>query len=391
AHTVDGTDGNYELTFVDGTLTIDKAQATVTANSGTTTYSGANQQVNGFTVDGLVGGEDQSVLTDVSTSGGSGKNAGTYVHRAAGTDGNYELTFVDGALTIDKAQATVTANSGSTTYNGANQQVNGFTVDGLVGGEDQSVLTDVSTSGGSGKNAGNYVHRAAGTDGNYELTFVDGALTIDKAQATVTANSGSTTYNGANQQVNGFTVDGLVGGEDQSVLTDVSTNGGSGKNAGTYLHRAAGTDGNYELTFVDGALTIDKAPLIITANDLTWVLDGSAWRGGNGVTYRGFVNGEDASVLTGLLQWGGSSQGARDAGIFSLVPYGLDAANYALTFNEGVLEIITPMDTVGVPYRRSIQQAEQLAVSSKPVNARSSAQQSTHTELQVVDRGIRLP
>ncbi|SEG89599.1 MBG domain-containing protein, partial [Marinobacterium lutimaris] len=389
-HRAEGTDGNYELTFVDGALTIDKAQATVTANSVNTTYNGANQQVNGFTVDGLVGGEDQSVLTDVSTSGGSGKNAGTYAHTVDGTDGNYELTFVDGALTIDKAQATVTANSGTTTYNGANQQVNGFTVDGLVGGEDQNVLSDVTTSGGSGKNAGTYVHRAEGTDGNYELTFVDGALTIDKAQATVTANSGTTTYNGANQQVNGFTVDGLVGGEDQSVLTDVSTTGGSGKNAGTYAHTVDGTDGNYELTFVDGSLTIDKAPLIIRANDLTWVLDGSAWKGGNGVIYRGFVNGEDASALTGLLQWGGSSQGARDAGIFSLVPYGLDAANYTLTFNEGVLEIITPMDTVGVPYRRSIQQAQQLA-GNKPVAIGRSPQQTLHTELQVVDRGIRLP
>ncbi|SEG47188.1 MBG domain-containing protein, partial [Marinobacterium lutimaris] len=388
-HTVDGTDGNYELTLVDGALTIDKAQATVTANSGSTTYNGANQNISGFSVDGLVGGEDQSVLTDVSTSGGSGKNAGTYVHRAEGTDGNYELTFVDGALTIDKAQATVTANSGSTTYNGANQQVNGFTVDGLVGGEDQSVLTDVSTSGGSGKNAGTYVHRAAGTDGNYELTFVDGSLTIDKAQATVTANSGTTTYNGANQQVNGFTVDGLVGGEDQSVLTDVFTTGGSGKNAGTYAHTVDGTDGNYELTFVDGALTIDKAPLIITANNLTWVLDGSAWRGGNGVIYRGFVKEEDASVLTGLLQWGGSSQGATEAGIFSLVPYGLDAANYTLTFNEGMLEIITPMDTVGTPYHRSIQQAQRIPNTKN--TAAQDQRETPYTEVRIVDNGIRLP
>ena len=34
------------------------------------------------------------------TAGGSGKNAGTYAHTASGTDGNYNLTFVNGALTI---------------------------------------------------------------------------------------------------------------------------------------------------------------------------------------------------------------------------------------------------------------------------------------------------
>ncbi|TCK07610.1 hypothetical protein [Marinobacterium mangrovicola] len=94
-------------------------------------------------------------------------------------------------------------------------------------------------------------------------------------------------------------------------------------------------------------------------------------------------------MLTGLLQWGGSSQGASEAGIFSLVPYGLDAANYTLTFNESVLEIIAPMDTVGTPYHRSIQQAQRIP------NAKNTAGQdqreTLYTEVRVVDNGIRLP
>ncbi|ASK21743.1 hypothetical protein CEK60_21790 [Halomonas sp. N3-2A] len=116
-------------------------------------------------------------------------DAGTYTHTASGTDGNYDLTFVDGALTIDKATATVTANSDTTIYSGGSQNVTGFTATGLVGGENASVLADVTTTGGSGTDAGTYTHTASGTDGNYDLTFVDGALTIDKATATVTANS----------------------------------------------------------------------------------------------------------------------------------------------------------------------------------------------------------
>ncbi|MDL2198534.1 MBG domain-containing protein [Halopseudomonas aestusnigri] len=331
--TASGTDGNYELTFVDGALTINKAKATVTANSGTTSYNGTEQSVDGFTVDGLVNGEDQSVLTGVTTSGGKGTNAGSYTLTASGSDGNYELTFVDGTLTINKAQATVTANSGTTTYNGTEQSVDGFTVEGLVNGEDQSVLTGVTTSGGKGTNAGSYTLTASGTDGNYELSFVDGVLTINKAQATVTANSSTTTYNGTEQNGTGFTVNGLVNGEDQSVLSDVTVSGG-GRNAGSYVLTASGTDGNYELTFVDGTLTINKAQATVTANSGTTTYNGTE-QSVSGFTVDGLVNGEDASVLSGVTTNGGTG---TNAGTYVLTASGSDG-NYELTFVDGALTI----------------------------------------------------
>ncbi|BDX17513.1 hypothetical protein MFKK_03230 [Halopseudomonas aestusnigri] len=325
----------YDLiTTGGGTLTINKAQATVTANSGTTTYNGTEQSVDGFTVDGLVNGEDASVLTGVTTSGGKGTNAGSYVLTVGGgSSDNYELTFVDGQLTINKAQATVTANSGTTTYNGTEQSVSGFTVDGLVNGEDQSVLTGVTTGGGKGTNAGSYTLTASGTDGNYELSFVDGALTINKAQATVTANSGTTTYNGTEQSGSGFTVNGLVNGEDASVLSGVTISGG-GRDAGTYVLTASGSDGNYALTFVDGTLTINKAQATVTANSDTTAYNGTE-QSVSGFTVDGLVNGENASVLTGVTTSGGTG---TNAGTYVLTASGSDD-NYELTFVDGALTI----------------------------------------------------
>ncbi|POB02535.1 beta strand repeat-containing protein, partial [Halopseudomonas oceani] len=325
----------YDLIITDGgTLTINKAQATVTANSGTTTYNGTEQSVSGFTVDGLVNGEDASVLSGVTTSGGKGTNAGSYTLTASGTDGNYELNFVDGALTINKAKATVTAHSGTTTYNGTEQSVDGFTVEGLVNGEDVSVLTGVTTSGGKGTNAGSYTLTASGTDGNYELSFVNGALTINKAKATVTANSGTTTYNGTEQSVDGFTVDGLVNGEDASVLSGVTTSGGKGTNAGSYTLTASGTDGNYELSFVDGTLTINKAQATVTANSGTTTYNGTE-QSVDGFTVEGLVNGEDVSVLTGVTTSGGKG---TNAGSYTLTASGTDG-NYELSFVNGTLTI----------------------------------------------------
>ncbi|WP_335957513.1 MBG domain-containing protein, partial [Acinetobacter bereziniae] len=224
----------------DGALDIAKAKATVTANSLNTTYNGQHQTASGFTASGLVNGEDVSVLADVTSSSVTAKDAGNYVHTASGTDKNYDLTFVDGALDIAKAKATVTANSLNTVYNGKDQTASGFTASGLVNGEDASVLAGVTSLSVTAKDAGNYVHTASGTDKNYDLTFVDGALDIAKAKATVTANSVSTVYNGKDQTASGFTANGLVNGEDASVLAGVTSSSVTAKDAGNYVHTASG-------------------------------------------------------------------------------------------------------------------------------------------------------
>jgi hypothetical protein len=189
-------------------LDIAKAKATVTANSLNTVYNGKDQTASGFTANGLVNGETESVLTGV-TATVSAKDAGSYANKANGVDKNYDLTFVDGALDIAKAKATVTANSLNTTYNGKDQTASGFTASGLVNGETESVLTGV-TAAVSAKDAGSYVHTASGTDKNYDLTFVDGALDIAKAKATVTANSLNTVYNGQDQTASCFSENVLV-------------------------------------------------------------------------------------------------------------------------------------------------------------------------------------
>ena len=177
--TLSGADaGNYVLAATTATDTADisKAQAIVTANSLNTVYNGQNQTASGFSATGLVNGEDSSVLTGVTASV-TAKDAGSYTNKANGVDENYDLTFVDGALDIAKAKATITANSLNTVYNGQNQTVTGFTASGLVAGEDEAVLSNVSASV-TAQEVGNYANKVTGSDDNYELTFVDGVLSI---------------------------------------------------------------------------------------------------------------------------------------------------------------------------------------------------------------------
>jgi uncharacterized protein (DUF305 family) len=340
ANKANGVDKNYDLTFVDGALDIAKAKATVTANSLNTTYNGKDQTASGFTANGLVNGEDASVLAGVTSSSVTAKDAGNYVHTASGTDKNYDLTFVDGALDIAKAKATVTANSLNTVYNGKDQTASGFTASGLVNGEDASVLAGVTSLSVTAKDAGNYVHTASGTDKNYDLTFVDGALDIAKAKATVTANSVSTVYNGKDQTASGFTANGLVNGEDASVLAGVTSSSVTAKDAGNYVHTASGTDKNYDLTFVDGALDIAKAKATVTANSLNTVYNGKD-QTASGFTANGLVNGETESVLTGVT----ATVSAKDAGSYANKANGVDK-NYDLTFVDGALDIAKAKATV---------------------------------------------
>jgi hypothetical protein len=101
-----------------------------------------------------------------------------------------------------------------------------------------------------------------------------------------------------------------------------------------------------------GLLTINPAPLRVTANSFSKLVDGVPYIGGNGVTYNGFVNGESPTALSGVLSYGGTSQGALALGNYSIVPrgYGASAANYTISYVDGTLTIANPapVENVGL-------------------------------------------
>ena len=124
-----GIQANYSLTLQDGTLTIDKAVASVTGTATNVTYNGQTQTQTAPTSSGFITG-------DAITIGGvaSAKNAGTYASAltVTGADvGNYDITVTNADLVIDKAALTITGNSLTTTYNSQTQSVAGFTTSAM--------------------------------------------------------------------------------------------------------------------------------------------------------------------------------------------------------------------------------------------------------------------
>ena len=192
--------------------------------------------------------------------------------------------------------------------------------------------------------------------GNYTIT--DQLTTMASINAKVVSLSASKSYDGANSLTGVVKIDGLVGNESLG-YKDATANDVHVATAGKYIKQIVLTDGsngglasNYVLPVLNAdnaPVTISKVQLSVKANDASKTQDGSAYTGGNGLSFAGFVNGESATVLEGSLAWGGSSQGATSAGTYVISPKGLASGDYTITYVDGQLVIASPPPVVVVP------------------------------------------
>ncbi|WP_179145322.1 MBG domain-containing protein [Rhizobium sp. RU36D] len=360
------TSGNYAITYAPGTLTISPANVTltITPDAASKTY-GQALVLNSYSVAGSLIGSDAIGSVSLASAGtAASAGAGTYDITASnavfssGSASNYTITYqmLANGLTVNKAALTITANDASKVYDGlAYSGGNGVSYSGFVNGETSAVLGGTLAYGGTSQgavNAGTYSITGSGlTSGNYDITYAPGTLTVSAATLTVTANNASKVYNGvAYSGGNGVTYSGLVNGETASVLGGTLAYGGTSQgavNAGTYSITGSGlTSGNYNITYAPGALTVSAAALTVTANNASKVYNGVAYSGGNGVSYSGFVNGETASVLGGTLAYGGTAQGAVNAGTYAITGSGLTSGNYNITYAPGSLTVSAAALTV---------------------------------------------
>lgn len=99
------------------------------------------------------------------------------------------------------------------------------------------------------------------------------------------------------------------------------------------------------VTCVNGTLTITPALLTVTANDVT--RDEGEKNPELTVTYEGFVNGEDESVLTVLPTVTTTATADSPAGIYEIVVSGGEAVNYSLEYKTGTLTVLPKPSSVG--------------------------------------------
>ena len=262
------------------------------------------------------------------------------------------------AVWVEKTEITLVANSGTRTYNGAEQSIDGFEST-TMNGYTVSGLTAVT----KGTNVGEYTNTVFGGTANVEKDGVDvtdkvvvktraGKLVItpksinpeDGKTGIQVTKPDDTMYNGEEQK-NKPTVEDTKTGATLVENVDYTLSYSEDViNVGTVTVTITGT-GNYEGT-VDTSYEITPRKVIMTSADGSKVYDGSALTK-NKVTESedGFVKDDGATyTVTGSQTETGSS---KNTFTYTLNEKTLEK-NYVIETKEGTLEVIPVTDEVTV-------------------------------------------
>lgn len=281
-----------------------KGTITITANSADATYDGTDKTAEGYTVEASDG---KTYTVSGITASVTKTDAGTYTNAVTGTpvikdaDGNnvterFTVKTVDGKLTIAKRNVTLTSATDSKPYDGTALTNDTITVggDGFAEGEGATYnVTGSQLLPGTSDNEFAYELNSDTKAANYNISKLIGKLTVtdrtDLYEITVTAKSGTATYDGTEKSVSGFlTLEFTVNGQDYTV--EGLSASATGINAGTYTSKVTGTAvvkdaaGNdvtkqFDVETVDGTLTINpngtEVTVTITGNHDSKVYSGA--------------------------------------------------------------------------------------------------------------------
>ncbi|OYZ02754.1 MAG: hypothetical protein B7Y37_02955, partial [Sphingobacteriia bacterium 28-36-52] len=299
-----------------------------------------------------------------------GTNGGLAANYAAPADDN--LT----GLAITAPAITITADNESKVYGAAltsGALKTTYTLTGtLLPGETVTSVTLTYGTGGAATdpvavNSGTLVPSAAvGAGGflasNYDITYVNGNITVTAAPLTITADNeskvyGATLSSGAGKTT--FTVTGTL--QNSETVTSVTLAYGAGaagtdavgSNAGTIIPSLPlGAGGflasNYNITYVNGDITVTPAPLTITANAVTkqhGEVLASPVTPSTAFTATGLQNFESIGSVTITYGTGAAALDPIAVNVGTVVPSAatggtFTASNYTITYTPNDLTVI---------------------------------------------------
>ena len=295
---------NYSITRINGTLSITARATTVTAGSNSKTYDGNALTYNSASASNLVDGHKMTcTVTGSQTIAGSSNNvpSDAVIKDGNGNNvtSNYSISYKNGTLTVDKCAVAYTAKNESWTYDGGTHSASNtatltsgtlptghtatFSCSGSVGagvGSATKTLSSVTI-----KNAGD-----TDVSSSFTITRNNGTLNITARPIKITASSTSRAYNGSPLTSNSATAEktgngrGLVSGHTMTscTVTGTITSVGSVDNipsAAIITSGSTNVTSNYDITYVNGKLTITQRSVTITAPQ--FVKTGLTYNGSN--------------------------------------------------------------------------------------------------------------
>ena len=353
---------NYDITYNDGSFTVDPKTLTITAADQSKTYGDAFTFLGTeFTSAGLLFSDSISSVTLTSdgapaTATVSGSPYTIVASAAIGTGlDNYDIDYIDGSFTVSLKTLTITAADQSKTYGDAFTFLGTeFTSDDLLFSDSISSVT--LTSDGAPAiatvSASPYAIVASAAVGtgleNYDITYTDGSFTVDLKTLTITAADQSKTY-GETFSFAGseFTPDGLVNADTVTSVTLTSdgaptTATVSGSPYAIVASAAVGTNlENYDITYTDGTFTVDPKDLTITAANQSKTYGDAFTFLGTEFTSEGLLFSDSISSVT--LTSDGAPATATVAGspyaIVASAAVGTGLDNYEIYYVDGNLAV----------------------------------------------------
>ena len=293
---------NYDISYLNGSLTVEARDLTITATNKTKTYGDAvvfdqTTPSSDFSVVGLVNADtvDSITLTSAgaaATATVAGSPYDIIPSAAVGTGlTNYDISYVNGSLTVEARDLTITATNKTKTYGDAvvfdqTTPSSDFSVVGLVNADTVDSIT--LTSAGAAATATvagspyDIIPSAAVGTGltNYDISYVNGSLTVEARDLTITATNKTKTYGDAvvfdqTTPSSDFSVVGLVNADTVDSITLTSAGAAAtatvaGSPYDIIPSAAVGTGlTNYDISYVNGSLTVEARDLTITATNKT--------------------------------------------------------------------------------------------------------------------------
>jgi hypothetical protein len=281
---------------------------------------------------------------------------------SSGSAGNYTVTYVAGTLTVKPAPLVIAADGATSTYGQATSfRPTAFTATGLAGGDTLGGVTETSPGAAATAGAGTYAIVpegaifSAGSASNYAITYASGTLTVNPAPLVIRADDATRTYGQAAAfPGTAFTATDLEGGDAVASVTESSPGAAPTAGVGTYpivpgaATFAAGSAGNYAITYADGTLIVNPAPLVITAEGATKSYGQAAALPGTAFTASGLLNGD---AIAGVTETSAGAPATAAVGNDPIVPSAAvfsagSAGNYAMTYASGTLTITPATPTI---------------------------------------------
>lgn len=306
---------------------------TVTADNKSKIYGDANPTLTYTTSGGTLSG-----TPTLTCSAKKASDVGTYpIVISKGSVTNSQVNYVNGTLTVTKAPLTITVNSAVKRVGAANPTFT-VTYSGFKNGETEASLTQkptITCNATTSSAAGNYTIVASGaTAKNYEITYVNGTLTVtNESPATVTAESYIRVYGEDNPDFDYFSDATNLGGEPKITCEATKTSP-----VGTYpIVITKGSVTNANVTYVNGTLTITKAPLKVSVGSYSrnYGEDNPTFT----LTYSGFKNGDTDASLTKKPTAICAATPTSSVGSYSIIVSGGESTNYSFSYTNGTLSV----------------------------------------------------